>query len=321
MQGHAQVRCDNETGEIRYDDLRVDGDESIFLARMLEFVEPRVYQKKFPQYLARQLFPVSNEGGPGITTMTYRMFERIGIAQAISDYGKDFARVNLRAREFIARVKAYGNGLQYSQDELDGARYANVPLDAELAIAARTAYEARLEQVANQGDPTNGLVGYNSNPNVPIVACPTGVTSGAVLWTGKTADEIISDVSLLFQTMAANTNDIHRGNAFLLSPARDEIIQRLRLSNTPVSLKKYLEDTNPGLQIIRWFPMATASAAGAQRVSLYQRDPEVLQLREPSAFKIFPFQQDMLEWKAPAMGKTAGVVIRYPLACIHMDGC
>ncbi len=295
---------------------KIDADESVAFARQLEAIEPKVYQKLFPQYKARTLFPVDNSGGKGVQFITYYLNERIGSAQLISDYANDFRRVNVRRKKYTAPVAAYGESIVYSMDEIDAANRAGEQLDASMAVAAREGYEQRFDEIAFAGDSTSGLVGALNNPNVPIVSL-----AAAGLWTAKTADQIINDFAALLKSIPTVTNDVHQATTVIMPVDSYELIKRMRLGSTnETTVLKFLLDTNPGLQIEKSFRLATAGAGSTRRMMAYQKDADVLSLREPEPFMIHPFQQDMLVFKAPCVGKMGGMVIRYPLACAYMDG-
>lgn len=302
---------------------RQDADESIFFARDLEHKESTVYAKKYPNLKFRELFPVDNQGGPGVLTITYKMLDRVGTAQIISDYAKDFPRVNLSAKEYTAPVKGIGNSAVYSQREVDAAMHAGVNLDGEMLATARESYEKGLDQIASDGTlggKQTGLLGFNSNPNIPVIAPTVSSGSGDDTWPNKTADEIIADVNLVCVTVVQQSKDSHAVNTIALSPERHEILKRIRLPGTAVDLLTYLGSVLEGVQFVRWSKMATAGIGGVQRLAAYQRDPEVVSFREPMPFKIYPIQQRMLEYAYPCEGRAGGVVVRYPLACVFMDG-
>lgn len=297
---------------------RNDAGESLFMARQLEHIESTVYRKEFPEYLARSLFPVSNEGGPGVKLITYKMLERVGQAQAISDYAKDFRRVNLKATEHSAKVKDFGESISYSIDEMESAKRNGFNLDGEYAEAAREGYEQTFDEVCFNGDAAHGIMGFNSNPNIPLYTVGTGV--GGNTWALKTSDEIVTDVSTLISSVTSLTKGRERVNTVLLPDVSFELISRKRLTDSSESVLSYLQKVNPGVQFIGWWRMNDAGVSGVKRMTAYKRDPSRLQAREPEAFQIYPFQQDMLTFKAPAKGKIGGVVVRYPLSAAHMDG-
>ena len=61
----------------------LDADGAFFFQRQLEQIKARSYDVQYAELQARMLFPVSNEGGPGITSITYRTYDQIGAAKII----------------------------------------------------------------------------------------------------------------------------------------------------------------------------------------------------------------------------------------------
>lgn len=297
---------------------RNDANESLFFARDLEFQERRVYEKKYPEIKFRTLFPVNNEGGPGSLFITYKMLDKTGVAQIISDYAQDLPRVNLSAVEVTKQVFSVADSAVYSQREIDAAMQTNTPLDSTLLSLMREAYERKLDSIADRGDVRSGLEGFNTNGNIPIVA-PTDAGADDK-WTAKTADQIIADFSLCWQTIITNSAGVHRANAAFLSPERLGLLSQVRLSNTGMTLAEYLVKAFPGLQLMDWTKMSTASTAGAQRLAMGQRDSDVLEFREPMPFRVYPLERQGLRYIYNGEGRTAGVVVRYPLAWVFMDG-
>jgi hypothetical protein len=239
----------------------------------------------------------------------------------MADYADDLPRVNLSATEVTKKVFSVADSAVFSQREIDAAMMTNTPLDSMALTAMRDAYERKLDAVANAGDTRSGLEGFNSNPNITIVAPTTSAGSGDDTWPNKTADEILADFALLYQTIVSQSKGIHQPTVCLLSPERAVSLRQIRLSGTNASLASFVEQAYPGMVLEEWSKMSTASAAGAQRMAMYQRDPDVLQFREPMPFKIYPLRPiNSLKYAYEGEGRTAGVVVRYPLACAFMDG-
>lgn len=299
---------------------RNDANESIFFARDLEHQESKVYEKQYPAIRFRQLFPVNSEGGPAALFITYKFLDKTGIAQILSDYADDLPRVNVSAIEVTKRVFSVGDSAVFAQRELDAAMATNTPLESTFLNTMREAYEKRLEVVADAGDSRSGLEGYNSNPNIPIVAPTVSAGAGDDTWPNKTADEILADFSLLFQTIITNSNGIHKATVAMMSPERLASLRLIRLPATSSTLASFIEQAYPGLQLEEWNRMRTAGVGSVQRMSMFQRDPDVVEFREPMPFKIYPLERRGLKYFYNGEGRTAGVVVRFPLACAHMDG-
>lgn len=299
---------------------RNDANESLFFARDLEYHESRVYEKKYPEIKFRQIFPVNNEGGPGALFVTYKMLDKTGLAQVISDYAQDLPRVNLSAVEVTKQAFSVADSAVYSQREVDAAMATNTNLDGTLLSLMREAYERKLDEIADRGNARSGLEGFNTNGNIPVVAPTTSAGAGDDTWPNKTADEIVADFSVCYQAIITNSAGVHRANAVILSPERLALLDQIRLSNTATTLTEYLSKAFRGLQFFDWTRMSTASAAGAQRMAMGQRDSEVLEFREPMPFRVYPLDRSGLKYIYNGEGRTAGMVIRFPLAWVFMDG-
>lgn len=299
---------------------RDDANESLFFARDLEYHESRVYEKKYPEIKFRQIFPVNNEGGPGALFVTYKMLDKTGLAQIISDYAMDLPRVNLSAIEVTKQAFSVADSAVYSQREIDAAMSTNTNLDGTLLSLMREAYERKLDEIADRGNVRSGLEGFNTNGNIPVLAPTVSAGPGDDTWPNKTADEIVADFMFAYNSIITNSAGVHRANAVILSPERMALLDQLRLSNTSSTLREYLDKAFRGVQFFDWTRMSTASSAGAQRMAVGQRDSEVLEFREPMAFRIYPLERQGLKYTYSGEGRTAGMVVRFPLAWVFMDG-
>ncbi len=299
---------------------RADANESIFFARDLEYQERRVYEKKYPEIRFRQLFPVNNEGGPAALFVTYKMLDKTGIAQVISDYAQDLPRVNLSAVEVTKQAFSVADSAVYSQREVDAAMATGTSLDSSLLSLMREAYERKLDEIASSGHARSGLEGFNTNLNIPVLAPTTSASAGDDTWANKTADEIIADFSYCYNSIITNSAGVHRANTVIMSPERMALLDQMRITSTADTLRSYLEKAFRGVQFLDWTRMSTASAAGAQRMAMGQRDSEILEFREPMPFRIYPLERSGLKYTYTGEGRTAGMVIRFPLAWVFLDG-
>lgn len=299
---------------------RQDAGESLFSARMAEYVETTVYNKEYPEIGFRKIFNINTEGGPGIKYITYRILDRTGTAQALADMADDFPRINLSAREFTAPVHSYGNSAVWSQDEVDLAARNNTNLETEEAEAMRDAYERRCDQIASVGDAVTGLPGINTNPNIPLVTPTVSAGPGDDTWPNKTGDEIIADVGLLLTAIVSQTQGTHSPTEVVLSPARLMLLTTIRISNTANNLMYYLSQNYPGVTFTGWQRMATAGIGGAQRVMAWQKRKDIAEFREPTPFQLMPVERRGMKWIMNGRGRTGGVIVRKPLAIAFMDG-
>ena len=76
------------------EDQMLDADGAVFFQRQLEHIKSKSYDVLYADLIARTLFPVSNEGGMGVTSITYRTYDQIGSAKIISAYADDLPRAD-----------------------------------------------------------------------------------------------------------------------------------------------------------------------------------------------------------------------------------
>ena len=77
---------------------------SVFFARELESIESRLYDFKKRELKYRELIPVSNRDSAGAETITYRMFDKVGMAQIIANWSDDLPRADVFGKEFTPLI-------------------------------------------------------------------------------------------------------------------------------------------------------------------------------------------------------------------------
>jgi len=310
---------------IRLDGVRFDdANMGAFFARELESIEPRLYEIKKRELKARMHIPVSNRDNPGAQTITYRIFDKVGMAKILANFADDLPRADVFGKEYTAKVRVLATSFGYSTEELRAAMFANRPLDAMKADAARRAMRELENTIAWTGDSNNELIGLLNHPNITTVAAPAGV--GGTTWALKTADEILADIRLAITTIRTASKGIFNPDTMLIPQAQYDIIaMKPRSSTSDLTILEFIQKPGNsfGLSIIDWLSteLDNAFTLGTEDGAVfYEKTPEVLELRIPMEMMIHPVQQKNLEYTVPVEGKNAGVVVRYPIAACYLTG-
>ncbi len=306
-------------------DMLVDADGAFFFQRQLEHIKAKSYDVKYAELQARQLFPVSNEGGAGVNTITYRTYDQSGSAKIINAYADDLPRADVAGKETIIPVRSVGISYGYNLDEIQSSQLTGAALDQRRANAARRANEQTTNDVAFFGDATSGLPGLFSNPNIPTGAV---VNPGAgTEWVNKTPDEILFDVNDLFADIFETTKMVERGNTLLLPPAQwSYIMSTPRASNSDTTIAQYLAQNSPYLSSIEDIIAVNECAAennpqlASDAMVAYDRNPDKLQLEIPVELEMLPVQQKNLEFLVPGRSRLGGLNIYYPLSLAIATG-
>lgn len=303
----------------------IDADGAFFFQRQLELIKARSYDVRYAELKARTLFPVSNEGGPGITSITYRTYDQSGAAKIINAYADDLPRADVAGKETTIPVRSVGISYGYNLDEIQASQLTGAALDQRRANAARRSNEQVINDVAFYGDTTSGLPGLFSNPNIPtgaVVDPGLGTT-----WVTKTPDEILFDVNDLFADIFETTKMVEQGNTLLLPPNQwSYIMSTPRSANSDTTIAQYLVQNSPylrGMEDI--IPVNECAAANNPLLSndaivAYDRSPEKLQLEIPVELEMLPVQQKNLEFVIPGRSRLGGLNIYYPLSLAIATG-
>ncbi len=303
----------------------IDADGAVFFQRQLEHIKAKSYDVLYAELKARSLFPVSNEGGKGVTTITYRTYDQAGAAKIINAYADDLPRADVAGKETTIPVRSVGTSYGYNLDEIQASQLTGVGLDQRRANASRRTVEQVVNDVAFFGNADANLPGLFSNPNIPTGAVVN--PGGGTEWVNKTADEILFDINDLFSDIFETTKMVERGNTLLLPPAQWSLIMSTpRASNSDTTIGMFVAQNSPYLTSIEdIIPVNECNAADNPTLSTdamvaYDRSPDKLELEIPVELEYMPVQQKNLEFVIPGRNRLAGLNIYYPLSLAIATG-
>ena len=303
----------------------LDADGAVFFQRQLEKIKAKSYDVKYAELKARSLFPVSNEGGDGVTTITYRTYDQVGATKIINAYAEDLPRADVSGKETTIPVRSLGNSYGYNIDEIRSAQLTGMPLDQRRANAARRSNEQKVNSIAFFGDAESGLVGFFTHPNIPqssVVDPGTGTE-----WVNKTPDQILFDVNDAFADVFENTKMVERADTLCIPPSQwSYIMSTPRSSTSDTTIAMYLVQNSPYLTSIEdIIPLNECTATDNPEFSedimfVYRRDPDALQLEIPVEQEFMPVQHRNLEFVIPTRSRIGGLNVYYPLSANILVG-
>jgi len=302
----------------------MDVNGAAFMQRELEYIKAKSYDVKYPELKARSLFPVSNEAGAGVTSITYRTYDQVGSAEIINAYANDLPRADVSGKETSIPVRTIGTSFGYTITELEAGQLTGRPLDVRRGAAARKAVEIAIDNVAWNGDAESGLPGLLTNPNIPVGNVPNGA-GGSALWANKTPAEILADVNDIFNEIFQNTNMVEQGNTLLLPPEQWGILATTRVDAvSDMTILTFIVRNNPYIQseadVIPVNQLTGAGTGGTDIMIAYDKSPEKLELEIPVELRFLPIQERGLEFLIPGTSNIAGLNIYYPLSLNIKEG-
>ena len=299
-------------------DFRMD-EAGLFLERQLEFIRPQVFEVTYADIKYPTLLPVTSEAGPGAQTFTYRIMDSTGEFKLIADAADDLPRADISQVEKSINIRSFGGSFGYTVQELRAAQMANIALEQRRASAVRRAYEEKVEAVAMFGESSVNLAGFFNNATVDIIAADRWFTGSTASGTAQDMLELLNyGVSAIINASKMK----EQPDTILLAYEDYNKISTTRNSDSSdVTVLEYFLRTNPYIRNVEPVNQLDAdnSVLNTNRMVVYKRDPEKVQLHIPQPLELFPPQQRGLEFIVPAHARVGGVALYYPKSVIYVQ--
>jgi len=303
---------------------RDDANTGVFFQRQLEYVKKKAYEIIYPPRKAMSLLPVNFDVPEGATSLTYELWDEVGMCKLIAASGRDVPRIDVNARQITSPIKPAAGAFGYNVMDVAAAQMAGVPLSQKKANATVKAFDRLLNKIAWNGDSDTAIPGLLSNANITTGTVPNDGTGSATEWSTKTPTLILRDMNLVAKAPVTATQDVSRPTHLLLPVDQHALIATTPISvdNTFTILKYFLEN-NPWIQVVETLPelkAANNSVYATDTMVAYRKDAEQLELIVPMPFKFLPVQMEGIEFVTNGIGSIGGTVIYEPLSVAIYDG-
>jgi hypothetical protein len=289
----------------------------LFLERQLEFIRPQVFETAYADIKYPTILPVTSEAGNAAQTYTYRIMDATGEFKLIADAADDLPRSDISQVEKSIVIRSFGGSFGYTVQELRAAQMANVALEQRRASAVRRAYEEKVEQVAMFGEASANLAGFFNNATVDVIAADKWFTDS-----GTTSQDMLDLLNYGADAMVNATQMKEQPDTLLLPYDDYAVISKRRNSDSSDStVLEYFLRTNPYITNVAPILQLdkTKSGLNTNRMVVYKRDPQKLELHIPQPLELFPPQQRGLEFIVPAHARVGGVALYYPKSVIYVQ--
>jgi hypothetical protein len=264
-------------------DFRMD-EAGLFLERQLEFIRPQVFEVQYADIKYPTVLPVTSEAGPGAQTFTYRIMDATGEFKLIADAADDLPRADISQTEKSINIRSFGGSFGYTVQELRAAQMANIALEQRRAAAVRRAYEEKVEDLAFFGESTVGLSGFFNNSTVDVVAADKWFSTA-------TAQEMLELLNYGVTAIINASKMKEQPDTILMAWEDYNKVSTTRNSDSSdVTVLEYFLRTNPFIRNVEPINQLDAdnSVLNTNRMVVYKRDPEKVQLHVPQPLELFP---------------------------------
>ena len=290
-------------------EFRLD-DAGLFLDRQLEYIRPQVFEVEYADIKYPTILPVTAEAGPGSQTFTYRIMDATGDFKLISDAADDLPRADVSQTEKSINIRSFGGSFGYTVQELRAAQMANLSLEQRRASAVRRAYEEKVESVAMFGEGSVSLAGFFNNATVDVISANKWFSTSNI-----TAQEMLEILNQGVSAIISGSNMKEQPDTILMPYEDYNTVSTTRNSDSSdVTVLEYFLRTNPFIRNVEPINQLAAanSSLAKNRLVVYKRDPQKVQLHIPQPLELFPPQQRGLEFIVPAHARVGGVALYYP---------
>jgi hypothetical protein len=326
--------------QYRVDSGHSDAAEALFVERALLYVETEVYNTEFPPLEGMKYVPIDTSADEGAKHTAYKQYTRSGIAKICSERGNDLPTSNVFVKEFNHAFVRLGISYQYTLDDMLAAMFASrnggpsVNIDLELAMGARLGIDRGLDVIAALGTQTSanipglsqgvgpdiGLLGLLNQTNASTYTPALGAI-GSLLWTSKTPDEKIADLTGQYAAMVAGTYKVFEPTAFLLPITQYLQAKGQRMGDgSDETVTSFFQKIYPGVSLDSWQYCQAAGSGGTDRCVAYRNEKRYVRHMISSLFRQMPAEFRHLTFMVLCLAKTAGVITPYPLSISYMDG-
>lgn len=312
---------------------RFDSNETVFLARELESIDPTEYTTLYAGLRGRALLPLAANVDPVSLTYTWRRWEVTGRATVGGPHSNNSGIIGVKRSETSTAIKKIPVSYGWSVDEIKQAAKAGVPLDSVTVQAAMSEVARTVDHILAFGVKGTTVPGFLNNSDVDDTTTPVTKTGGGTAWTAAClGSELLADLNLIVADTRAALKQASFAPGGNGTPAFDRFVIAVpsfhyslllqpRSSTSDTSILELALKNNPHIESIEeWWQLDTAdpSDGGSAMIVCYPRDPMCVGAIVPREFESLDPQPEGHDIVIPASGVCGGTVIRYPVAVRYL---
>lgn len=210
-----------------------------FLARQLEQILPKTYEKRYPRLWAEEglYVPAVGDLEQGAQTIIEEAVTDIGEAAIYAPGSTDIPYAEVQIAETPYKAVCIVNAFKYGYIEMKRAAKAGKPIDDLRAMAADKVLRQRVHRVACFGSSKHAMTGIYNDANVAVVASSYDADGGAV--TAQDHVDFVRDQISKIENDSNLTEDV---TTILVPPKVYHIWQSVEMPGSGDSVLKFILD-------------------------------------------------------------------------------
>jgi len=297
----------------------LDAAQTVFFQRQLEEIEAKAYEIKYPELEAEMLLPTRKQVPAGVLKHTFRVFDKRGKSVPMAGHENGAPMSDVDGTEESSELMSWADSYGWNVEEIAAAAHAGVPLENMRAMAARRSLAEALNTMALVGYSPKGIKGLFNLANTVTATVPNGA-GGSPLWTLKTADEILTDLFTMADSIPNATLDIEAPKRLVLPKASIRLLSSKRLTSSvsDKTILQFFKEQRPNLEIMGANYLGTAGAGSTKRAVSY--DPAMVTWLGSIPFETMPLEIEGFRFIINCRARGGGVYTPYPKSVQYTDG-
>lgn len=256
-----------------------DAQAGVILARNLTQVDPRLYEKKYPELaLMSAGISVDNSGGYALQIQSLRVLEK-GDFTVSKDQDDNKGKITLSAEGSLLPVYPYGGHSIWTDDEIKEAELQGINLPSQFLSAHNKRYQRKLDEI--------GLIGLPGSTGLLNSSAFTADSAAGAIGT-LTAQQMYDEISdlIVAQRNGVNNTPEYSANKVMM-PVRVYNVLTATMLNTAagaMTVLSALKANYPDVTFIATFRADTTGNGGSLATSAvvaFNANDEAMKLRVP----------------------------------------
>lgn len=252
-----------------------DGELGILLARHLTAVDPKIFEKKFPELtFVNSGIQVDNSGGYAKRIQSLRLIDQGEFADA-GDDADDKGKISLTAEDSFLKVFVKEGFSTWTDDDIKEAQMGNINLPQQYLAAHNKIFQRTVDSIGFLGQ--TGQTGLLNNSGFSTTAATAAIATA-------TAQELYDDIAELITAQwngVFNTAEYKANRVTMPTDVFNKIAQViLNTAAGSSTVLKALMDNFPGVEFSSTFRADDVDGGGSVTIA-YSNNEEAMKMRIP----------------------------------------
>lgn len=284
----------------------------------LNAIDRRVYEPNATELKARSIFSLKTDIPAGAKTYSYDVLTRSGVAKILAPGANDVPLVDADLTEETVKIYSIAAAFNISVQEVREAQMAGRQIDVTKADIVRKAIAEKENQIAFSGESKYGIKGLTDAVGIQVYAAPQNEAGDSTQWKDKSGKEVVADIRKA-KNMINKLNG-HTADTLLLTPDSMEELEKTFNEFTQQSVLEYVRSQGWFQRIETVNDLKSKGLAGSNCFVVLDSSPNVVELGIPLDITRHPQEYAFPNTKVPFEERTTGLIIRYPMAIVRVDG-